>query len=130
MVDSRFRDVQEINYVMIAVARQKRRDAFELIRVPKAEEVLVKLSQLVCLRTDHCDVPKTYWCHPAVLEPRHGCIDVLIKLKHVAGDSLDFDERYEAGLAVRLGFRAQTEFAKSLYEGRNVDVRLELVAKA
>src|ERR1700746_2075202 len=106
MVDSRFRDVQEIDYVMIALARQKRRDALELIRVPKAEEVLVKLSQLVRLRTDHGDVPKTYWCHPAFLEPGHGCIDVRIKLKHVAGYDLDFDERCKAGLVVRLDFGA------------------------
>src|ERR1700758_3035478 len=106
MVDSRFRDVQEIDYVMIAVARQKRRDALELIRVPKSEEVLVKLSQLVRLRTNHCDVPKTYWRHPAFLEPGNGCIYVRIKLKHVVGNDLDFYERCEAGLAVRLGFRA------------------------
>src|ERR1700735_5548367 len=106
MVDSRFRDVQEIDYVMIAVARQKRRDVIELIRVPKAEEVLVKLSQPVSLRSAHCDVPKTYWGPPAVREPGHGCIDVRIKLKQVARDDLDFDEKCEAGLAVRLGFGA------------------------
>ena len=100
MVNPRLWDIHKVDHVMIAVAGQKRRDAFEFVRVPKAKEVLVESPQFVGLGADHRDVPEAQGSHAAFLESRRGRLDMRIKLKDMAGDDLDLDQGGDAGLAV------------------------------
>src|SRR5277367_2210082 len=130
VMNSRLGDMYKVDHVMIAVAGQKRRDAFEFVRVPKIEEVLVKPPQFVGLRVYHRDVPEAQGSHAAFLEPGRGRFDMGIELKHVTTDDLDFNQRRDAGLAVGFSLGTQAEITKVLHEVRDLDVRLELVSKA
>src|SRR3984957_9596692 len=130
MMNPRFGDIHKVDHVVIAVACQKRRDAFEFVRVPKAKETLVKPPQFVGLGADHRDMSKAQGRHAAFLEPRRGRFNIRVKLKDMAWDDLDLDQRGDAGLTVRLRLGTQAEIAKTLRKVRGLDIRLELEAKA
>src|SRR5271163_35305 len=76
VMNSRLGDMYKVDHVMIAVAGQKRRDAFEFVRVPKAKEVLVKPAQFVSVGVDHRNMSEAQGRHAAFLEARRGAVDM------------------------------------------------------
>src|ERR1700733_10784239 len=100
MVNPRLGDIHKVDHVMSAIACQKRRDGLEFVRVPTAKEVLLEPPIFSGLRADHRDVPEPQVSHPAFLESGRWRLNMRIKLKDVAGDDRDLDQRCDTGLAV------------------------------
>src|SRR5271163_4731677 len=76
VMNSRLGDMYKVDHVMVAVAGQKRRDAFKFVRVPKAKEVLVKPAQFVSVGVDHRNMSEAQGRHAAFLEARRGAVDM------------------------------------------------------
>jgi len=72
VMNPRLRDMHKIDDVVIAVAGQKRRDALEFVRVPKAKEVLVKPPQFVSLGLITATCPRRNGATPPSLKPGAG----------------------------------------------------------
>ena len=92
VMDSGFRNVDDVDDVVITIAGKKGRYALKLVGVPESEEFFVELSELCCMRADHRYVAQAQWRYADVLEARRRCFDVAVELDGVPVGDFHLDQ--------------------------------------
>src|SRR5271166_1956578 len=128
VVDPRFRRLDEVDDVVLAIAGQEVRDPRDVVGENEAEKVLEERDQLVAVRVDDRHVADAQRRGSGLLEARDGTFDRAVELNDNAARRLDLDQFGNAGLTVGLDGGGEANLAHVAGEVADRDLRLKLKA--